>query len=130
MPMIGGGEPKYSVPPISYSVFSEAPAPRMFPVPGKPGICTATDLNLTVGRAEAALGMATRARPRTARHADALRIESFSPLLVDKSASIRVAPGPYRSGVIEIPGNPWGTVASFLVQTLSFRLDAFKFERQ
>jgi hypothetical protein len=61
---------------------------------------------------------------------DALRIESFSPLLMDKSASIRVAPGPYRSGVIEIPGNPWGTLASFLAQTLSSRLDAFKFERQ
>jgi hypothetical protein len=32
----------------------------------------------------------------------------FSPLLMDRSASIRVAPEPCRSGDIEIPGNSPG----------------------
>src|SRR5579875_2115547 len=94
MPMIGGGEPKYSVPEIWYSVASAAPAPRMFPVCGKPAIGTASDLNLTVGSAEATPGTASAARATTATNVDALRIGSISPLLMDRSASIRVAPEP------------------------------------
>src|ERR1700758_1854806 len=100
----------------------------MSPVPGKPGIGTATALNLTVGAAEATPGSASSARPRTARQVDALRI-SFPPLLMDRSASIRVAPEPCRSGDIEIPGVFAGEQWRVLIQTLSVSLHAFKFER-
>src|ERR1700678_3313392 len=106
MPMIGGGEPKYSVPEISYSDLSAAPAPRMFPVPLKPVIGTAMDLNLTVGAAEATPTKAERAKPRTARQVDALRIGTFSPLLMDRSASIRVAPEPCGPATSRSPLSP------------------------
>src|SRR6185312_12372762 len=49
----------------------------------------------------------------------------FSPLLMDRSASIRLAPEPWRSGDIEIPAG--GTVAS-CGRTLSALCDAFKIE--
>ena len=75
--MIGGGEPPYSVPVIVNSDFRAAPAPRMLPVPGKPVIGTATDLNVTVGTAEATPVSAIRATPMTARQVDALRISSL-----------------------------------------------------
>src|SRR5579862_6670477 len=93
--MIGGGEPKYSLPEIWYSVSSAAPAPRMLPVCGKPGIGTATDLNLTVGAAAATPGSANRARPTTARQVDALRI-TFLPSSFD--GQVRLDPG--RSGAM------------------------------
>src|ERR1700683_316129 len=76
--MIGGAEPKYSVPPITYSSVTSAPAPRMLPVCGKPGIGTACNLKATVGAADAKPGRASKASPRTATQVCALRIMSFS----------------------------------------------------
>src|SRR5271165_5491645 len=82
------------------------PVPGTVPCPLGLGIGTASAFRVTVGVAEATPGSARTARPRTARQVDALRI-SFSPLLMDSSASIRVAPEPCRSGDIEIPcGSP------------------------
>src|SRR5882757_3068090 len=96
--MIGGGEPSYSVPLIWYSASIAAPAPRMLPVCGKPLIGTALALNVTVGTANAALGIASKARPRTARQMDALRI-SFLSLSFDRQ--VRLDPG--SSGAIAGP---------------------------
>jgi hypothetical protein len=47
---------------------------------------------------------------------------------MDRSASIRVAPEPCRSGDIEIPRSSQGNIGEFLTKTLSVSLDAFKFE--
>jgi hypothetical protein len=47
---------------------------------------------------------------------------------MDRSASIRVAPEPCRSGDIEIPSESQGNSGEFLTKTLSVSLDAFKFE--
>src|SRR5579875_1979027 len=84
MPMIGGGEPEYSVPDIWYSVSSAVPAPRMLPVWWKWGIGTAFDLNFTVGTAEAVAVAASIAAPRTARNI-ALRIDYL--LCIDSQAN-------------------------------------------
>src|SRR5271170_2567208 len=117
MPMIGGGEPKYSVPEISYSLSSAAPAPRMLPVCGKPGIGTAIDLNLTVGTAAATPGNANRTAPTTARHVDALRI-TFLPSSFD--GQVRLDPG--RSGAMTVrrhrdPRHLPGNNGEYLTQT-------------
>src|SRR3979411_1370604 len=83
----------------------------MFPVPGYVpppglGIGTAIAFRVTVGAAEAMLGSASAATAsaRRARQVDALRI-SFLSSFDDRSASIRVAPEPCRSGDIEISGS-------------------------
>jgi hypothetical protein len=47
---------------------------------------------------------------------------------MDRSASIRVAPEPCRSGDIEIPSRFAGEQWRVLTKTLSVSLDAFKFE--
>src|SRR6202000_1354742 len=83
---------------------------------------------VTVGAADAAAGRAAAARqPSKARQVDALRI-SFSPLLMDRSASIRVAPEPCRSGDIEIPGNSAGEQWRRLQTTLSIAADRCKLQ--
>src|SRR2546430_3947183 len=91
----------------------------MLPVPGQVpppdfGIGTASAFRVTVGAAEAKLGSASAATAsaRKARQVDALRI-SFLSSVDDRSASIRVAPEPCRSGDIEIPGSRRRTVAIF-----------------
>src|ERR1700691_5461530 len=77
-PTSGAGNPPYSVPEIVNSVCRAAPAPRMFPVCGKPDIGTASALNVTFGAADATAGSASRARPRATRQVDALRIRFSS----------------------------------------------------
>src|ERR1700722_11928164 len=96
MPMIGGGEPAYSVPVMPYSACRAVPAPRMLPVCGKPGIGTASALKVTVGSAEAMPGSARNARPRTARQVDALRISFPSSF----DGQIRLDPG--NSGAMPV----------------------------
>ena len=91
-----------------------APAPRMSPVPRKPGIGTALAMSVTVGQGPAMLhvdadetaGRLKTAKPSKARQVDALRIRFSLLYLMDRSASIRVAPEPCRSGDIEISGDP------------------------
>src|SRR3981081_1623645 len=87
------------------------PVPGQVPPPGL-GIGTAIAFRVTVGAADARLGSASTARARTARQVDALRI-SFLSSVDDRSASIRVAPEPCRSGDIEISGLGRRTVAIF-----------------
>src|ERR1700743_1914999 len=98
------------------------------PPPGL-GIGTAFAENVTVGAAEAAAGRPTTARqPSKARQVDALRI-SFSPLLMDRSASIRVAPEPlpvrrYRD-LRQLTGEQWRC----LLRRLSIAAGGCKLER-
>src|ERR1700704_5327229 len=87
------------------------PVPGYVPPPGL-GIGTAIAFSVTVGAADAKLGAARAASARTARQVDALRISSLSSV-DDRSASIRVAPEPCRSGDIEISGERRRTVAIF-----------------
>ena len=102
MPISGGGEPSYSVPEILYSACTAAPAPRMLPVCGKPGIGTASALKVTVGDADATAGSASRARPRATRQVDALRIRFSSsfrmgrPFAVPMQWDRSVGPTPCR----------------------------------
>src|SRR4030081_2665900 len=91
----------------------------MFPVPGYVpppglGIGTAIAFRVTVGAAEAMLGSASSAAAsaRRGRQVDALRM-SFLSSFDDRSASIRVAPEPCRSGDIEISGSEPGNSGDF-----------------
>jgi hypothetical protein len=94
--MSGGAEPKYSLPSIAYSSLAYAPAPRMLPVCGNPGIGTACNLKVTVGVADAAPG---RASPRTATQMDALRIMSFPSFYVQVGL-VGLDPTPQRAVLI------------------------------
>ena len=105
----------------------------MFPVPGQVpppgfGIGTASAFSVTVGAADAKLGAAKATSARTARQVDALRISSLSSV-DDRSASIRVAPEPCRSGDIEIPGTLPGDGCDMLRRTLSAARNPLKLER-
>src|SRR5271154_744163 len=68
---------------------------------------------LTVGAAEAMPGRASRPSARTARQVDALRISFSSDYLMDRSASIRVAPEPCRSGESRSPQKLAGNSGDF-----------------
>ncbi len=90
-PISGGGKPPYSVPEILPSNWITAPAPRMSPVPGKPGIGNAFVLNVNVGAADAMADGPRTARPSTAREVDILRklaiVTMGLPVPVDRAST-------------------------------------------
>src|SRR5271166_5798897 len=98
----------------------------MFPVFLKPGIGTASALNLTVGAAEAAAVIAISARPTTARQVDALRISYLSSF----DGQLRLDPG--NSGAMPVrrhrdPRHSRRGTVAICWGTLSAQGDAYKF---